>query len=501
MGTDLLHRSPMNALLGYRSHAGLLFGLSIGMLLTNPFGPAQAQDALQLHPKNPHYFLWRGEPTVLITSGEHYGAVLNLDFDYVTYLDTLAKDKLNLTRTFAGGAYYEPQGSFQIARNTLAPAPGRFICPWARSESPGYVGGGNKFDLARWDEAYFRRLRDFVDQASRRGIVVELNLFCPFYDESQWNLSPFNAPNNINDLGQVSRTNVYTLDKNGGLLSWQERMVRKIVQELTDADNVYYEICNEPYYGGVTLAWQHHIAGVIGEAQKDHVRRKLISQNIANNSAKIEQPDPAVSIFNFHYASPPDAVAINYQLNRVIGDNETGFRGTNDAPYRMEAWDFLMAGGGLYNNLDYSFTAGHENGTFVYPASQPGGGNPVFRKQMRILRDFMHSLDFVKMRPENGCIKSRFPLNLGVRALAEPGKTYAIYLRSPAPIPANSEPVFIEIDLPAASYRAAWVDTVEGAVMKAEDFEHGGGVRKLSAPRFTQDLALRIERASASPPH
>ena len=36
---------------------------------------------ISLHPDNPHYFLFRGKPTVLITSGEHYGAVLNLDFD------------------------------------------------------------------------------------------------------------------------------------------------------------------------------------------------------------------------------------------------------------------------------------------------------------------------------------------------------------------------------------------------------------------------------------
>ncbi len=84
-----------------------------------------AAQSLALHPDNPRYFLWRGKPTVLITSGEHYGAVLNLDFDYGKYLDTLARDKLNLTRTFTGGAYVEPQGAFGIARNTLAPAAGR----------------------------------------------------------------------------------------------------------------------------------------------------------------------------------------------------------------------------------------------------------------------------------------------------------------------------------------------------------------------------------------
>ncbi len=49
---------------------------------------------LALHPENPHYFLFRGKPALLITSAEHYGAVLNADFDYVRYLDTLAADGL-----------------------------------------------------------------------------------------------------------------------------------------------------------------------------------------------------------------------------------------------------------------------------------------------------------------------------------------------------------------------------------------------------------------------
>jgi len=60
-----------------------------------------------------------------------------------------------------------------------------------------------------------------VSQAGRRGVVVEMNLFCPFYDESQWHLSPQNAINNVNGLGDVARTNVYTLDQNGGLLTVQ----------------------------------------------------------------------------------------------------------------------------------------------------------------------------------------------------------------------------------------------------------------------------------------
>src|SRR5450432_527100 len=144
---------------------------------------AASAQPLRLHPENPHYFLFAGQPTVLITSGEHYGAVLNGDFDYMRYLDTLRADHLNLTRTFSG-SYREVYGNFEIAANTLAPAPGKFMAPWGQRDG--------KFDLTKWDEAYFARLKDFVAYAGRCGVVVELVLFCPLYQDSMWSASPMN---------------------------------------------------------------------------------------------------------------------------------------------------------------------------------------------------------------------------------------------------------------------------------------------------------------------
>ena len=72
-------------------------------------------EPIRLHPENPHYFLFRGKPTILITSAEHYGAVLNLDFDYKRYLDTLAAEGMNHTRMFVG-YYVEPSDAFRIKR-------------------------------------------------------------------------------------------------------------------------------------------------------------------------------------------------------------------------------------------------------------------------------------------------------------------------------------------------------------------------------------------------
>ena len=316
-----------------RSGGVALFASLVSVALAaGPQQPATTGNpgALALHPANPHYFQWRGRPTILITSGEHYGAVLNLDFDYRRYLDTLAADGLNYTRVFSG-AYVEPQGAFNIARNTLAPAAGRFIAPWPRSTQPGYANGGNKFDLSRWDDAYFARLKDFLAYAGTKNIVVELTLFCPMYEDLQWTLSPMRAANNVNGIGEVPRADVYTMGNYGGLLALQESLTRKLVTELNGFDNLFFEICNEPYAGPVQLAWQHRIADVIVATERDLPVKHLIAQNIANNTARITAPHPAVSIFNFHYATPPDAVGENYALGKVIGDDETGFRGTRDS--------------------------------------------------------------------------------------------------------------------------------------------------------------------------
>ena len=439
---------------------------------------------ITLNKENPHYFSYHDKPTILITSGEHYGAVLNLDFDYLPYIDELHSKGLNLTRTFTG-AYVEPQGAFNIASNSLAPSPGRFICPWSRSEEPGYANGGNKFDLTRWDVAYFNRLKNFVVAAQKRDIIIELSLFCPFYEEIQWSLSPMNAINNVTGVGSIDRNNVYTLDKNDGLLAIQENLVIKIVNELKSFDNVIYEICNEPYFGGVTTDWQFHIADVISETEKTFKARHLISQNIANGNAKIKDPHPGVSVFNFHYASPPVAVAENYYLDKVIGDNETGFRGTSDSTYRREGWEFILAGGGLYNNLDYSFTANEESGTFVYPSTQPGGGSKKLRNQLSYLKNFMYRFDFIKMSPGNTGIYKIFPENARMDALTEPGKQYAVYLF-------GGTQTRLELMLPAGTYKIEWMNPLTGKTMAKQFLKHSGSKFTIASPTYTQDIALSI---------
>lgn len=445
-----------------------------------------AAPPLQLHPQNPHYFLFRGKPAVLVTSGEHYGAVLNGQFAYGPYLEELQSCGLNLTRTFSG-TYREIPGSFKIVDNTLAPTPEQFVCPWVRSAEEGAGDGGRRFDLDRWNDAYFTRLKDFVRQAGRRGIVVELVLFCTVYDDQLWNVNPMNATNNLQGAGRVSRKEVYAL-REPRLTAVQEALVRKIAAELNEFDNLYYEICNEPYFGGVTREWNDRMAAVLVEAESKLGRRHLIAQNISNNWAKVTDPNPHVSIFNFHYASPPKTVDVNYGLNRVIADDETGFKGKDDLWYRREGWEFLLAGGGAYSSLDYSFSVKHPDGTFPVTTS-PGGGGRTLRRQLAILKRFVESFDFVRMKPAQGLLTGENPR---ARVLADQGRAYAVYVQ-------GKSPARLGLQLPAGAYSARWVNTKTGKVDRQDRFRHAGGVRALESPPFDEDVALDLRADPAGP--
>jgi hypothetical protein len=246
------------------------------------------------------------------------------------------------------------------------------------------------------------------------------------------------------------------------------------------------------------MDWQHKIVETIVETEKDFPAKHLISMNIANGRKKIEKPHPAVSIFNFHYCVPPDTVAMNYGLNKVIGENETGFRGQADVLYRTEGWDFLLAGGGLFNNLDYSFTAEHPDGT-LRGYQSPGGGSQELRRQLGILKRFLYGFDFVHMQPDNSVIRRVSP-ELTANALVHRGEAYAIYLHVPLPkkpkdlrqrlredMVAN-----VTLALPAGSYTAEWINTKTGQVDRRETFDHHAGNKQLRSSRFSNDIALRV---------
>ncbi|MCO8121661.1 hypothetical protein NHH03_07935 [Stieleria sp. TO1_6] len=459
----------------------------------------QAQQPLSLHPQNDRYFLFRDRPTVLVTSAEHYGVLLNRAFDFEPYLDELAAQGLNHTRVFSG-AYREIKGSFGITQNTLAPQDNDYVCPWKRSDKT-HADGSPIFDLDHWDDAYFQRLDALMKAASRRGIVVEMCLFSPMYKPALWDVNPMNIRNNVNEVGDCGSQQVYTTE-NPDLLRVQSALAEKMVDVLMPYDNVYLEICNEPYFGGVTDAWQRHIIDAVVAKQEQVGSKHLISINVANKTKRIENPHPAVSIFNFHYCYPPVVVEENSHVHGVIGENETGFRGSESFLYRTEGWDFLVAGGAIFNNLDYSFSAQHPDGTLT-GYSSPGGGSRQLRRQLGVLKSTFDRLPIPDLEPQAKRF-AKVPDGYSVSAIGQPKNVYLVYVHVDLPGRLKDQPaeqftqanndVQLILELPEGRYGVKQIDPSTGRRTDQTSIEAGSGKSvEITLQAFTTDTALLIE--------
>jgi hypothetical protein len=467
-----------------------------------------ASGPIQLHPDNPHYFSYKGEPMVLITSAEHYGALLNLDFDYKKYLQTLGAEGMNYTRIFTGTYFEIPGESFSITYNTLAPEENRVITPWAIVIDD--LSGKYRYDLSTWNEAYFERLKDLMKVAEENNVIVEVTLFSSIYRDEHWDISPQNPVNNINISHDISRHDAQTLN-NGTLLGFQEKFVKKMVQELNAFDNFFFEIQNEPWsdhkvpvlnlvnkenlpdpadwsYNAhladeYALEWQKKIASFIVEEEQNLPKKHLIAQNYVNFKAPIPSVEENISIINFHY-NWPESVTWNYGYNKVIGFDESGFAGPEDKVYRKQAWRFIHAGGGLFNNLDYSFFSGYEDGLLENDA--PGGGSVTLRKQLKILSDYIHSFDLVSLKPDYTSIVHAPGLIPYV--LSNPGQEYAIFLQS------VTDSSVIQANIPSGKYSVKHMNTVNGEIMKEETIDVGNEMVQIDVLIPDRELAISIIR-------
>ena len=127
--------------------------------------------------------------------------------------------------------------------------------PWARPGPGEATDRKPRFDLERFDDAFFDRLRERVIAAGDRGIYVGVMLFdgwaihlspAPHHVEGH----PFHASNNVNGVGIASILDYQVLPLEARVQALQESYIHKVVDTLHDLPNVLWEVANESSGGG-----------------------------------------------------------------------------------------------------------------------------------------------------------------------------------------------------------------------------------------------------------
>lgn len=238
---------------------------------------------LKVHPTNPRYFADDSGNAVFMV-GSHtwcnlqdqcFEQTTSQIFDWDAYIDMLKANHHNYIRIWI------MHGT--IRARTYAD---KFLTdpmPWVRSNVPGANDGGNKFDLNKanqgvWNEAFFTRLRDRVQQAGNEGIYVGVMFFEGwhvhfFRGKNLFYGHVFNENNNINGI-DGNGDDVYTL-VNPQVTALQEKFVAKVIDTLHDQDNVLWEIANQAC--AESGPWQNHMVDFIKsyEAQKEYPKHPV----------------------------------------------------------------------------------------------------------------------------------------------------------------------------------------------------------------------------------
>src|SRR5262245_46056651 len=134
--------------------------------------------------------------------------------------------------------------------------------PWLRT-GPGNASDGKlKFDLAKFNQAYFDRLRSRVQQLHAAGIYAGVYLF-----SGEWLLRfrfsgdgyPLTGSNNVNGVDDGGGTGSATMSAPNAITDIQDAFVRKLIDTLNDLPNVLWIVSQEapPH----SEWWNNHLIG------------------------------------------------------------------------------------------------------------------------------------------------------------------------------------------------------------------------------------------------
>ena len=341
-----------------------------------------------------------------------------------------------------------------------------------------------RYDLTRFDQAFFDQIRGRAIEAGRRGMYVSqmfFNTWSLMYGEDKWNPfngSPWKAGNNVNGIngdprGTGSGADVQTL-KDPAITAIQEAYVRRVVDALGDLPHILFEISNECANTAEAWAWQYRMLDVAKRHQASRGfkhpvgitasagwlgDRDLIAGRLADSAADWTSPDGEP-----YKVDPPPADGAKVSI--VDSDHVWGLGGQSVD----WCWKVFTRGHNLLSmdSLKTPDIAGRAVSTDTTP--EQAAGEDAAREGIRQTRMAAEMIDLRGVRSRGDLCSTGF-------ALADPADgDFVVYAPKGGPF---------TLDLSgAAGKRLAvrWVDTEAGTVAEGGAVEGGNAAHGFSAP-------------------
>ncbi|HLF33899.1 MAG TPA: DUF6298 domain-containing protein [Cyclobacteriaceae bacterium] len=426
----------------------------------------EKRDPLIVSPINPRYFTNSSGKAVYLTGSHTWNNLVDMTyldktdtFDYTAFLEFLKKYNHNFYRLWAWELLnWNTNANDDENAKTYLVNPH----PWLRTGPGTAVDGDLKFDLSKFNEDYFTRLRSRIEQANDYGLYVSIMLFEGWgiqFSPDAYQNHPFYPLNNFNDTGLdttfASRLIIHELN-NRKVLGLQENYLKKVIETVNDLDNVLYEISNENH--PESTDWQYHMIRFI----KDY-------------ESQLGNLHPVGMTFQYRGGSNRDL--FGSPADWVSPNPEGGYR--DDPPAAdgskviVNDTDHLWGLGGNVGWVWKSFLRGM-NPLFMDPydgkvlmQSFDTDWSESIRRNLGYTNDFANRLDLVNMVPSGELTTTRY-------CLANSGKEYIVYFPS-------DTVATVDLTAVAGQLNAEWFDPVSGTSQSGGETQ-GGVIKQFTSP-------------------
>jgi len=451
--------------------------------------PAPAQGPLHVHPTNPRYFTDGSGKAIFLTGAHTWANFQDIGlaplqrFDWPAYIDMMVKHNHNFMRFWHWmQAAYAPWTDQKMLVDPL---------PYLRT-GPGTAKDGlPKFDLTKFNPAYFERMHARITYARDHGIYAAIQLFQSFSEKKEgapcdpWVAHPYNGANNINGFdGEKPGTGTVDMDR-PDVREVQGKYMQKIIDTVQDLDNVLYEVINE----GGNKDWDWWVVNFMHEQEgkKGKVHPVgLTGWNAETVEDMRNSPAEWISIGGdagaFWKTDPP--VWDGKKVSVCDTDHLWGHGGTPSWAWKcfvrghntllMDSWDPIP--GRPCGEVNWAARPGYP--TRDLNRRDDWTWEPV-RKAIGNTRTLAKRVNLAAMIPHDDLASTRY-------CLASPGEEFIVYL------PEGDE-VTVDLSSAPGTFVVEWMHPVEGSITPGGTVKGG---RKLNfAVPFPDAAALYLRKS------